>query len=664
MNKKKKVLSLVSLLLAVLLSLDLIWMGNRLERETPDVPRSEEVASLYPEMVDSSMKDTESDEKEEKESEEETEEEEEEKEDEQEEDTPEPPENLISSEILKAETTDDLPDENQSGSESSDGDKTSDEEGEGEKKPGGDQEGQGSSEKENEKKEDPKKPDKGDEEEKELQILTDLGSYKNVEIGSLSNDKLQFSASLLNADEKTELQVWYTPVGKSKRLLSSDSDEYEATLIQCTRAGQRNRFSLIAVKDGKELLKQDYFVTYAYKEADEDNPSTGSGVTIEILNPSIPAGNPYETSNQNVTVTIRATSNESGKKIYADTIQVYLNGKLLKNTPTGNENGYEYQLYLDRGYSGDYHDNTLAIRAKDPDNTANSGYISRTIRFHGIEDGEVIGTGYVQVDASTVGWGPIDEPWPVEIRQGQPASYAVLEALTNNGIEVSYSGTLDNGFYIRGLNLGDCSGLEPDEILWKLIDKDGLNRTGSYPGAVLGEHHFTQGSGWMYSAGGTLYSGKGLSGYFMSPGETIYLRYTVAYGKDIGASSGQGTLSTYCCSWINGVRSESHVAGTTEIKKQATCTEEGEEESTCSYCGTKLSGQAIPALGHDYVEISRTEATSDAPGEIVRECSRCHDRQVEEIPQLPPVDPPVDPVDPDPPVDPSPEEPTDPVNSD
>ena len=60
----------------------------------------------------------------------------------------------------------------------------------------------------------------------------------------------------------------------------------------------------------------------------------------------------------------------------------------------------------------------------------------------------------------------------------------------------------------------------------------------------------------MYSIGGTLFPGRGMSDYKASDGLTIYLRFTLAYGKDVGgyesAGGSYGSLSSYCGLWING----------------------------------------------------------------------------------------------------------------
>lgn len=94
----------------------------------------------------------------------------------------------------------------------------------------------------------------------------------------------------------------------------------------------------------------------------------------------------------------------------------------------------------------------------------------------------------------------------------------------------------------------------------------------------------------MYSINGILYEGTGMSGYKVRNGITIYVRFTLSYGKDIGGydstGGGYGSLSSYCGLWING---------------------------------------GYQALGHDFVETDRLEPTETEDGYIHYRCSKCHE---------------------------------------
>ena len=72
-----------------------------------------------------------------------------------------------------------------------------------------------------------------------------------------------------------------------------------------------------------------------------------------------------------------------------------------------------------------------------------------------------------------------------------------------------------------------------------------------------------------------------------------------------------------------------------EVEKQwnitieATCITNGVEEKYCLRCGEVVETREISALGHDYVEVEKTEATCNKEGYIKKECSRCNDSVIE-----------------------------------
>ena len=67
----------------------------------------------------------------------------------------------------------------------------------------------------------------------------------------------------------------------------------------------------------------------------------------------------------------------------------------------------------------------------------------------------------------------------------------------------------------------------------------------------------------------------------------------------------------------------------------ATCTEDGYITERCVVCDKtkKIDGES--ALGHDMKEAGRKEPTQDSEGEIVYQCSRCGEKDVEVIEKLP-----------------------------
>lgn len=98
----------------------------------------------------------------------------------------------------------------------------------------------------------------------------------------------------------------------------------------------------------------------------------------------------------------------------------------------------------------------------------------------------------------------------------------------------------------------------------------------------------------MYFINGSLCPGKAMSAWTLNGGETISLRFTLAYGKDVGGSSAsEGTLSSYCAQWIDG---------------------------------------QVLELGHDYQETSRVEPGPYTDGYIEYTCSKCGETKRETLP--------------------------------
>lgn len=368
-------------------------------------------------------------------------------------------------------------------------------------------------------------------------------------------------------------------------------------------------------------------IRYVPQKADADHPTVGENPPTIVTN----LQDVTETSNRNFTFTVRAT-NYLGAALYASQIEVRMDGQRV-SAPTGGP-VYEYQLYFSDPVRGDSETHTITVQVWDE--WGNSTFLSHEVTYQFVDTGDVIGTAYIVLDATTVGLGIFEEPYVYKIRQNVPASYAVKEMLEEYGYEFISGGTLDVGFYLRRISRAGMMDY-PDipENLWSKIQKDGLTLTEQYDPDSLGEFDFTQGSGWMYSVGGETYAGKGLSNYYLTNGDTLYLRFTLAYGKDIGGYSATGgsygLLSTYCGKWIGGKYIDEHQWGQPEVITPPDCTHPGESRVVCSVCGDEKI-QEEPALGHDYAQTDRVEPSGDGTaGYIEYTCSRCGDKKRESL---------------------------------
>lgn len=455
----------------------------------------------------------------------------------------------------------------------------------------------------------PADPEQPDEKPQGPQIATDLRNC-TITQEELENDMFSFQAMVANGDEDTYLRVrvngkWVTA-----------TDGSYLTELQLGR----NDISLL-LKRGSEIIgRADYVINYRAALADEDDPEKGENPPSISTNLS---GETIETTNRNLTFTVWA-KDWQGNPLNQNHVSVTMDGKVVKQSTGSGANGLEYDLFLDTGRGGDQVEHDVVVRAWD--DNGNSSYKRYKAIYKVRDAGEKIGTATVRLDLSVLGLDVMDVVMDCDVFQDQPASYVVMAALEYLGYDVSYSGTLDTGFYLERITRArSFKGVEIPEELEKLLILDGL--VDEEKGIIspsrgkdsVGEFDYTRGSGWMFSVNGSTYPGRGMSGYFLGDGDVLTLRFTLAYGKDIGGSTGGGTgpLTRYCGTWIDGVYTPSHTyqdgkcsicgavdpnhqhSETETVTKAATCTEPGEKTYTCSLCGESHT-ETIPATGHRY----------------------------------------------------------------
>ena len=475
-------------------------------------------------------------------------------------------------------------------------------------------------------------PGDGPEDDSELEFITSLKSKYTYD--QLEHDTVFFTAHLNNGGDLTlRVKLYNSQTPQNGQTLTGDGNNYQAVLCR----NETNFFTFYAKDGGVTVDEITIPVQYVARLADEDNPTIGENPPVIVTN----LQGVEKLSNRNFTLTVQATA-YTGSTLYSSNIEVMLDGERITG-PTGGP-VYEYQLYFKDPEVGDVVHHTVTVRAWD--NEGNSAFVAYNFDYHFVDTGGEIGTAYIILDMTTVGLGIVDEPYTYRIKQNVPASYAVMEMLTEYGYEFTYAGTPDVGFYLRRIHSGgmmDYSDI-PDN-LWNKVLQDQLSMTGQYDHDSLGEFDFTQGSGWMYSVGGTVYAGKGLSTYFLNNGDTLYLRFTLAYGKDIGGYSSTGgafgVLPTYCGKWINDTYIDMHQWGEATVTIEPTCTQNGEMSCVCSVCGDRKDTVSIPALGHSYYEVSRTDPANGNDGFVLYECEHCKEEKKETIlwkeePTIPP----------------------------
>lgn len=403
-------------------------------------------------------------------------------------------------------------------------------------------------------------------------LVTDLES-KIITFSELSDNTLNFYAYYSDATVDANIKVNYKHESETGNgtWLTASGRNYSTKLTM----GKNVIVVYYSDKKGKRNYSS-FTITYEAERATEDEPEVGDEPPVIETNLDSWTG---EISTKAFTFTVKARTAD-GAQIYSNHIIVKLDGQTVTN-PTGNA-VYEYVLNFNKPVVGETEAHKVTVLAWD--DAGNSKMVTYNVTYRSIDEGEVTGQARVVVDATTVGIGILADE-TVDIIQGKPASYTLLAALDQMDFEYEYAGTEMIGFYIRSISRGNAfkKAAIPTDLL-TLIERDGLELRPACNKNKLSEYDFTQGSGWLYSVNGGEYAGKGLSEWNLNDGDTLYLRYTVAYGKDVGGSDEEyGRLKSYCGMWIDGGYIPlAHVYEETRV--EPTETEDGYVEYRCINC--------------------------------------------------------------------------------
>ena len=439
---------------------------------------------------------------------------------------------------------------------------------------------------------------------------------------------LHFSGEIVNGEENMSLCVFFRSTAPDGSYLDSGTLEgdgdYEMELCEGTHT-----FTFRVRQDGTLLPEpqETRIVTWSCNH----NPPT---IYASLGQTGLSDGCCVETETQEPLLMVSAID-EHGNPVARSDLNVWLDGVLQHTSPTGSGRK-EYKLWLEAPEEGDEARHIVIVEARDSlGQTATESY---TIAFRPITEGGVIGHATVYFDCTTVGLDVLDpDGVEVELRQGYPASYVLMDALTAYGWDCTYSGGLGGpedrigGFYLKSIIGPDFSQANPSRWvpeLWSCIQNDGLeiDRSLKPSGALangeeLGEFDFTNGSGWMYEVNG-YYPGRGFSEYYPQDGDVFTLRFTLSFGKDIGeGQSERGRFDSYCHVWLDGVMyPEEHPESWYELTETpATCTEDGARVKTCPCCGDSVT-ETIPATGHEFhegicIHCGETDPEWSVPGE-------------------------------------------------
>ena len=148
----------------------------------------------------------------------------------------------------------------------------------------------------------------------------------------------------------------------------------------------------------------------------------------------------------------------------------------------------------------------------------------------------------ISLEGGTVGIPYFNRPQKMEVSDGENLAQVVERFLTQNGYSYRHAGTIKEGFYLSAVKKkGMLAGFSiPKDLIQKIEEDNFIFDAEGYAGEdELGEFDFSQGSGWMYSING-IYSSYGLSKAHAQDGDIVRIRFTLAYGKDIGGYKAMG----------------------------------------------------------------------------------------------------------------------------
>lgn len=344
-----------------------------------------------------------------------------------------------------------------------------------------------------------------------LKIVTDLADYHNK---TVKNKKLIFAAEAFSGDEKVPIDVQH-----QKKSLIEKQDRFHATLTE-----GKNTFVLQA-KDGKTTQTETYIVFY-------EPEATGGNENHTNPNPNAPKISIFdikdgEVINNSIRTFHVKVKNYKGESITrTGKINVTNNGKAVPRDWT-DQKQISFTLHVTNGK------NHLIITAEDSE--GNQATKELTITGKVGNDGDPIGTATISVEATTLGLGYLIPAQKVEIYQGERASYVVDRLLKQHGYDYQRTGTLDSNFYLAAITRpGLVNKVNiPADLLETLENNRILVDSDNYHPDILGEFDFTPLSGWMYSVNG-IYANVGFADYYLKDGDVLRIRFTLAYGNDIG----------------------------------------------------------------------------------------------------------------------------------
>ncbi|MGX7204267.1 prenyltransferase/squalene oxidase repeat-containing protein [Enterococcus pingfangensis] len=153
------------------------------------------------------------------------------------------------------------------------------------------------------------------------------------------------------------------------------------------------------------------------------------------------------------------------------------------------------------------------------------------------------------VERLVLGQGFIVEPLELEVDPSWNYAQVFDYVLKNEAYTYEFTGNLDGGFYLAGIDNADTGKLAIPDSVKQLGDQLGtpvaqLTVEDNFERPALAEFSYTSTSGWKYSVNHS-FPGVGMSSRIPQTGDVCRVQFTLlGFGSDLGASFGGGSKIT------------------------------------------------------------------------------------------------------------------------
>ncbi len=163
---------------------------------------------------------------------------------------------------------------------------------------------------------------------------------------------------------------------------------------------------------------------------------------------------------------------------------------------------------------------------------------------------------YMDFEAFTLGWGFIAEPFAVPANEGENVAQVTLRALETLGLECSYGGTAEEGFYLKGIEHAEGEPNVPAYLMEQMLaypawaEENMGYSFGEWTGAasgdgMLGEYDYSGFAGWMFAIDDVSAS-VGADGVTVEDGAMYRWMFSVyGWGMDCGLNDGWGMFPAF-----------------------------------------------------------------------------------------------------------------------